>query len=266
MRALKNTKENRIDLMILICWTILVTFLALVVFKTGKPYILTFFYWVVPTFYLFWRYKLSIKKVLLGSLLIGFVIPLPFDFLSNFNEAWFIPAKALWIPIKLFNVLPIDELIWFFFLALYTITFYEAFVDDGRVLRISKNFFKALIFYFSVSILVFFFFFIFRNSLTVPFPYLTIVMFFSFPPIIYLLRKRPEFMGKFSFAMAFFFFVALNFEVTAVSLGHWGFQGEYIGTVTLFGQTFPFEEFFYWILLYPATAISYYELFVDDEK
>jgi len=83
MRALKNTRKNRGDLFLLILWTITVTFFALVIFETKKPYVLTFFYWVLPVFYLFYRYRLNVRKILLGSILIGFVIPLPLDFLSR---------------------------------------------------------------------------------------------------------------------------------------------------------------------------------------
>ena len=257
-------RKYYIDIGILIVWTLLTTILVLKF--EPRPYVSTFFYFVLPTFYLFLRHKLNGTKILFGSLLAGLIIPLSLDFLSYFNNAWFVPQQQLLIPLRIFNLNPIDELIWFFFIALYVITFYESFVDDEKILRLSKNFLKGCLFWISLSLVVLFIFFLTPELLKVRYPYLVLWAFFSYPPIFYLLYRKPKFIGKFALAVAFFFFVSLNFELTAVHLGQWGFSGEYIGTINLFGVTFPFEEFFYWVLLYPATIISYYELFVDDER
>jgi len=252
------------DMWVLAAWTLFTT--AFVLYVDPRPYVSTFLYFVLPTFYLFLRHKLNAKKIVLGSLLTGIMIPLPFDFLSYFNKAWFVPQEQLLIPLRFFNLNPVDELVWFFVAALYVITFYESFVDDERVVRLSRRFFKSLCFWASIIGVVFLIFFLWPGLLKVSYPYLTLWALASCPPIFVLFYKRPQFAGKVLLAAVFFFFVSLNFELTAVHLGQWGFAGQYIGTVTLLGVTFPFEEFFYWILLYPATIISYYELFVDDGR
>ena len=63
--------------------------------------------------------------------------------------------------------------------------------------------------------------------------------------------------------MPFFF---LSFELTALKLDQWRFPGENIGHVQLFGLLFPFEEFIFWIVFGTPIILSYYELFVDDDK
>ena len=62
------------------------------------------------------------------------------------------------------------------------------------------------------------------------------------------------------------FLLFLVYELTALKLGQWVFLGEYIGGVEIFNSQFPFEEFFFWIMISSATCLSYYEIFVDDEK
>jgi hypothetical protein len=50
-----------------------------------------------------------------------------------------------------------------------------------------------------------------------------------------------------------------------VRLGYWAYPGtQYIGSVTLFGTTFPFEELFFWMLFYAPTLVAFYELFVSN--
>ena len=81
-----------------------------------------------------------------------------------------------------------------------------------------------------------------------------------------LLTKKSELLFKFLKVSAFFFFLFFAFELTALRLGQWNFPGRYIGKVEIFNLVFPFEEFFFWILLSSTVVLSYYELYVDDEK
>jgi hypothetical protein len=60
--------------------------------------------------------------------------------------------------------------------------------------------------------------------------------------------------------------VYLSFELAALETNLWSFPGHYIGTVSVFGLTFPFEELFFWVLSSSTAAAAYYEYFIDDGK
>ena len=69
-------------------------------------------------------------------------------------------------------------------------------------------------------------------------------------------------------ALISIYFFSLYFfaELTAVNLNWWIYPGNnYIGWVTVFNTTFPFEEFFFWMMFYAATLISYYEVWVNND-
>jgi len=259
-------KKKRFDIAFLLGGTFLVTLIQLYIIPLRGAYVPTFLYFVVPTIYLIWNYRLNIKKIVAGSLLIGILIPLSFDLLVQLNGSWFVPYDKLLIPFKLFGFYPVDEIIWFFFLAAYTLVFYEVFVDDEKIRKLSKNFKKGVAVWVVAILLTFVAILFFRNSLFVPYSYLVVFAPFSIPPIIYVIWRKPRLIRKFTLPTAFFFFVALNFEIVGLTFGDWVFNSQYVGWFSAFGRFFPFEELFYWMLLYPATALSYYELFVDDGK
>lgn len=258
--------EKRIDIILILLWTAFATFFQLFLLFPYAAYIPTFLYFVVPTAYLVFKYKPYAPPILWGTLLIGVLMSFPFDLFAQFNVAWVVPFDKVLIPLKLFNFYIVDELIWFALLAHYTLVFYEVFVDGGRRVRLSKNLITALAVWgvassFSIAAVLFW-----GRFLLVPLSYLVIVGPFAIPPILYVLYKKPHLLGKFIMPTVFFFFVALNFEIVSITFNHWIFFDDYVGWVSFFGASFPFEEFLYWIVLYPATCLSYYEILVDNGK
>ncbi len=111
-----------------------------------------------------------------------------------------------------------------------------------------------------------FLYFYYQNILHFRYAYLVIGSLFGVPPLIVVIWRKPELLIKFVKASMFLIFLFLSFEITALKLDQWRFPGEYIGYVSLFGVTFPLEEFFFWIVMSTAISLVYYEFFVDDEK
>jgi len=61
--------------------------------------------------------------------------------------------------------------------------------------------------------------------------------------------------------------LSFTYELTALHLGLWSFPGEhFIGWVDILGYRFPFEEFFFFIVLASIAGLAYYEFFDDDQK
>jgi len=84
------------------------------------------------------------------------------------------------------------------------------------------------------------------------------------PPLVYLSHKNPKIIKKLIYLTIPLFFINMAHELTAIKVGQWIFPGQYIGSITLFGLTFPFEEFLFYIILGAAAAVVYYEIFFDD--
>jgi hypothetical protein len=63
------------------------------------------------------------------------------------------------------------------------------------------------------------------------------------------------------------YFIALCFveEIIGLRNGHWTFPGgHFIGWVTIQNYRFPYEELFFWIILFSSSIIVYFELFDDN--
>jgi len=250
-----------IDLFVLISIIILSTFVILT-FKV-RPLVSTIFYFILPALYLCVREKKNYKKILAASVVFGLLFAFVFDLLATFNNTWLV--DQLVFPWKIFGVVPLDDMIWFFFLVFSTTAFYEHFIDDEKHKTISKHFKYALIPSILVLLAIIAIFIISPDSLKFSYSYL-ILGSIAATPLFYILYLKPEFIHKFIKLGTFFFFLYLIFELTALKLGQWGFYGQYIGSVQLFGLKFPFEEFFFWIGISAPTFISYYEIFIDDER
>ena len=86
-------------------------------------------------------------------------------------------------------------------------------------------------------------------------------------PTVVELFRRPTLLPKLLVVGLYFAYLTICYELTALKLGWWVFPGfQYIGMVSILGINFPFEEFFFWILLFAVGILAYYEPFDDDEK
>lgn len=108
-------------------------------------------------------------------------------------------------------------------------------------------------------------FFLNKEKLNFKYSYLTIAL-PTFLPLAYGIFVRPKLFSKIIKIAPFFFSLFLLYELTALYLGQWYFLGNYIGNIKIAGLSFPFEEFFFWVIISSPTVIVIYEFFVDDEK
>jgi hypothetical protein len=225
----------------------------------------TILFFAVPALYLFIRKPKQTNR-LAHTLVLGMMGAFSLDFLAEINGAWsWAPEGQLLFPNKLFGLIPIDVLIWYFFWILLTIVFYEHFFEHEKSDKVSKSFENAFVFIFTVTVLIILAFYVNPEILIFPYAYFYIGIFGSIP-FFYLIFRNPHLIGKLLKAGIFSTFLFLSFELTALSLDQWRFPGQYIGHVQLFGLQFPFEEFVFWILLGTPIILSYYELFIEDNR
>ena len=228
-----------------------------------KPLISTIFYFVIPAVYLFVREKKNSLKIIWSSIVVGLVFGFIVDLIATYNYAWVV--DQLVFQSKVLGIVNIDNLIWFLCLAFFINTFYEHFIDDELDKKMSTNFLLGAVGMVTILVLTIVAYVIIPEILILPYAYMTLGCIFSIP-MIYLLLTRPRFITKFFKLACFFFILFLVFELTALTLGQWSFPGQYVGMVEIMNLSFPFEEFFFWIILGSPLFVSYYELIIDDGK
>jgi len=258
---MKKTKK-RVDLFVI--FVLLLIAAALALFFNLKPLIYGALFTLFPSIYLMKREKKNMLKISLAVFIFGGLFGFVFDFIETLNRAW--SVDRLVIPWKILGILPIDDVIGFFLMTLFVIVFYEHFIDDEKNKRISKNIVWALVPSILAAVaVVLLFLFMRQKLLIIPYAYL-VGGIAAIIPLIALSFYKPKLLPKFLSTALFFFIVWFIAEIVVLKTGGWVFFGEYIGSVTVFRIKFPLEELFFWMMLYAASIVSYYELFVDDTK
>lgn len=250
------------DLVLLIILPIISLFISLVFKVNFLISILLVF--GIPSVYLTFRTKRSIKKPAIFPIIfvpLGIVV----DCLVHLDKSWYIPETVF--SFRIFNILPLENIIWGYFLGYFIVIFYEYFIDKEKDTPFDKKTIILLSFSF-LSLLIFLIFF-YTNFIVlhISFFYLIVGIILILLPIILFLSFFPKLILKFILAGAYFSSLLLLFEIISLKLGFWVFPGEnFVFWVKIFGQRFPFEELFFWIILIPITALCYYEFFADDRK
>lgn len=258
-----------IDIVILFLLTAVAVIVS-VIFETSFLISILLFF-AIPSLWLTVRNirKTTIlKKAAKFSLVLGIPMATVVDYIAVVNKQWFIPES--FFSYRLFDVVVVEQYIFTLLIFYYIVLFYEHFLDRGENhgsapgLKILGSVYWGVLLVVIVTIIVF--------PGTLSFPYAYTIMGFVvgvIPLIIFFVRyNRPILYKKFVIAGAYFFVVLTAFELVAIELGQWVFpkEGDFIGSVTLFGYTFPFEEFFLWLILFTVGLLSYYEYFSDDRK
>ena len=219
----------------------------------------------LPSFWLSLRTPKRITKTFFFALIFSLPIGIFIDYLATPDQSWFIPHSIF--HFRLWGFVPIDNLVWGFFLVYFVIIFYEHFLEKGRDKQAFKkaNYFvwclmAVLALFVGVTlvrpeILVLHYAYFWIGIVLVLLPFLSFISFF------------PKLLAKFVRAGSYFFVLSLVYELTALQLNWWSFPGtHFIGWVQLLGYRFPFEEFFFYMSLITTALLSYYEFFDDDRK
>ncbi len=210
------------------------------------------------------RKKKNWKKIILGSVVIGLLFSAIIEFIAHVNLAWWVPVTIF--PFRILGASTIDALIGYIPMTMFILVFYEHFFDTDRNHKISPHIWRAIIPAVCFSVLIVIVYILNPGLLMFKYSYLIMGLVSILLTVIQSIRS-PKLFFKYSALAISLFFVFFIFEVAGVSVRYWVFPGtDYIGMVNFLGQTFPIEEIFFWMLLYPPTIAAYYEYFIDDEK
>lgn len=262
-----SRKKHKLDIIVLWVWLFIAPTLATAL---GVQYYLSIIiFFVLPSIYLSCRNFAAIKKSVLFSLLVGVPLVTVLDYMMEITGSMFIPQSILG-NFRILGYVALESYVWGFFFLFYIVMYYETFLNHHIRQRLYRPSMKYLVIGMLILLSTFFvIYFIQPTALQITFYFyffwgLMLVVI----PIVLLLTRFPRLVAKFFKAGAYFFFVFLGYELTAIAQKNWLFPGEgqFIGMVELFGRRFPFEEMFYFIILGAFATLTWYEFFDDDKK
>lgn len=218
----------------------------------------------LPALYLILRKTQNLSSVFPGVVFIGIILGFIFDFLATFNNAWIVPDNQLVFPHRVLGHAPIDELIFLVLWVLLILLVYEHFFERKRIEHVHIHHYLTVGIFPALGVLsiVLTAFSFSPKIITLPYAY-AVLGIISAIPLIYVGIKKKKLLKKIAHVLPYFFFLFLAFELTAISLGQWQFNGEYIGSVNIFALSFPLEELFIWIVASSVIVVADYKLFVD---
>lgn len=254
---------KKFDIFLLIFFPILSVTLSLVFNANFLVSILLFF--GLPSLWLSFRTQSQVKKTFLFSLILSIPLGISLDYIAITDNSWFVPTTVF--SFRLFGVVPIEDLIWVFFLTYNIVIFYEHFLDKGKHELVDRRM-KYLVWPLIILMIVFFtILFTKPELLVIRYAYFWLGTVFLILPAITFLSFFPRLLSKYVKTASYFFLLAILFELTGLQLNQWAFPGSnFIGWVELFGYRFPFEEFFFWFIMGAIGVLAYYEFFDDDRK
>ena len=249
------------DLMVMIQFPLLATLISYF-FNTGFVFSM-FLFLFLPSIYLTIRHKASVKKSVSFSMIMGVPLAIIIDYMMEISNAWVLDDSILG-DLRLFDFVFYEQIPWLFIFAYFVVMFYRHFVGEA-----DKSEFKTMplswlliwhTFLFAGFVL---FWIIDPQILNIQYAYLNVGIVFSILPLSYILFRYPKLLKRFIFPTVYFFYFSLIYEMISLHLGHWSFPNtsQFLGYISIFGHSFPYEELTFWIILGPASCLAYFELF-----
>ncbi|HXS14651.1 MAG TPA: hypothetical protein VN711_00810 [Candidatus Saccharimonadales bacterium] len=221
----------------------------------------------IPSLLLSLQKPSVVKKSFIVSL---FIIPFMIivDYVAELTKTWVWPLPQSILPLKLFHVVSLEVIIWAFLHTYIVILFYQYFFEKSIIKKFwngkSREAFIGTTFIFIIFLFILYLSPIF---LYIPYWYFVFGILGILPVVLLEEIRYPQVFPKLLKTAMYFFYLNFTYEITALKIGWWSFPStQFIGHVSFFGVIFPFEEFFFWILLFTLAILSYYEYFFNRER
>lgn len=254
-------RGKKFDLVLLLVYPIVGTFLSFWLYANAFFSVIIFF--GIPSVYLTVRDPRFAKRAFLFSLLAIPVI-IVIDHIAHTTGQWIIPSSVL--P-RIFQYVTVEVVFWAVLNFYLVIMFYERFLHNHFTRKLYYPQIRYLVVLSLLSFVTFLYYYYFSPvSIRIPYFYLCFGVTLILIPVILQLFTHPRFLSKFFETTAYFFYLTLTYEITALQKGWWGFPGnQFIGWISIFDITFPLEELLFWLLLFSMAILTYYEAFDDNE-
>jgi len=219
-----------------------------------------------PSIYLSIKAPKYIPKTAIYSLIASVPAILVVDYIGQKTSQWVIPASIS--SIRLFGVTQIEQLLWAFFNFYAVVIFYKYFLDNYCSKRlVGKRWLELLYIGILLAVPFALFLVIKPEVLNIPYFYFYFGLVLIGIPAVLELFKHPRLVSKFLKTAAYFYYLSLVFEVTALRLNCcWEFPSkQFIGWIYIAQVRFPLEELLFWIMLFALAILAVYEKFDENE-
>jgi hypothetical protein len=163
-----------------------------------------------------------------------------------------------------FGLIPIENMLFAFINFFWVISFYEYFSATKEHGDISNRIYYLLGLFIVFSSIVFSLFYM--DPALVTWHYAWIAVPILIIPAALLFGIYPELIKKTIPATLFFAYTFFIYEVVSLIIGSWWWPGEYLFTVSLFGNRFPLDDVLIWYFLSTPVLIAGYEVFAKGYK
>jgi hypothetical protein len=256
-------KRKKLDLIILLIYPIIGAIGSHLLNINAFGSVMVFF--GLPSLYLTIRAIKYAKRSIIFSIISSVPLIIIIDYIAHLTDQWIIPNSIL--P-RIFQYITVEVIVWAILNCYFVIMFYEYFLHHHFTKKLWSNKLRYLFIFGLFLFVLFLFAYNFAPAyLHIPFFYLWFGLILILIPIILQLFTHPKFVSKFFETAAYFFYLTLTYEITALQLGWWDFPGEkFIGWISFFNIRFPVEELVFWLLLFAMCILTFYEYFDDEEK
>lgn len=255
----KKPKFHSQDLMVLITVPLASAFL---VWFFGLNFLTaTLLFFGLPSVYLARRNPAAAPRCLFFSLTFLF-IGLLGDTYAAKDHSWYVPTV---FPFRVFGLVPIEDLIWFFLTSYMILSFYELFFDHlkhktlGRRMPLLFGLITAAAATMLALLLVA------GRIGTISYFYFKSCVVLAIIPLATFLYEFPRFVAVFLKMTVYFMSLFFITEIVGLHNGHWSFPSQhYIGKLSLGTHSIPFEEIFFYIIMFSSVTVAYFEMFDDN--
>lgn len=257
--------ERKLTIIFFLLWPVVASSLSFL-FGVNALFSSVIFYGV-PSVVLSIQKPGVVKKSFFVSL---FIIPFMVivDYIAQTTKIWLWPLPESIIPFKIFRYVSLEVIVWAFLHMFVAILFYQYFFEK-KVIKRFWNKKSRLAFWITIGLSITFLLMMYLTPelLQIPYWYFVFGMVIVLPGVILEDLKFPTVFPKLLKTAMYFFYLNFTYEITALKIGWWAFpSNQFVGRVYFFGVNFPFEEFFFWIILFTLAILSYYEYFFNAER
>jgi hypothetical protein len=220
----------------------------------------TLIIYLPPALLSFWAIKNSRKKILIFSVISTVFFCLFFEFLVAVFNLWQTQNSVL----KIWGLVNIENVLFFFFHQIMIYSSYELISDGDEKSPISRNLIVLLVLYLLFDILVILTLIFLRDNTVIN--YALFGMAAVLTPMLALATAFGTLIRKVLIVTIIWLPALLINELCILKLGYIKYTGEYLINFAILGTRLPLEEILFWIVLSTPAFLLGYEVFADDAR
>ncbi len=255
------TQNQLVDLGLMVLWP-LIAALTTAVFSLSFIAAMVLFLGL-PCVYLSVRLGQKIGRSLLFSTVMGVPLAIVIDYLMEVTSAWVVSESAFG-DFRLFDHVFVEQIPWLVAFAFLTVLVYRRFVGQSQDSTLKRMPFSWFVAWHSAVFIGFVALWAINpQALVLDYAYLKVGMVLGAAPLLYVALTSPSLLRRFIVPTLFFAWYSGIYELISLDQGHWAFPDptQFVGWITVVGHTLPFEEILFWMVLGPASCLSYFEIF-----